>query len=256
MNRPRASLLHYALPATILATALAPSPASAQGAEKRDSAQRAETSAGQHVKDAVSAVKRMESDPTMQRVMQEAKGIYILPTYGRAALGIGGQGGTGVLLVRRGTEWSDPAFYNIGGISIGAQAGAEAGSIAFVLNNDKAVQRFTHKNNFSLSADAGITVVNWTKIAQGSTGEGDVVAWSGTKGLFGDVATIGVNDIRFNERMTSAYYGKTASAMDVIDGKVKNPASDELKQALAGTTAGTASGKSGGETESTPKPKK
>lgn len=257
MNKPRSSfILCYALPLTIMVTACSPLPGFAQAAPKREQSQSAETSANKHVKDAVSTVKRMESDSTMQRVMQDAKGVYIVPTYGRAALGVGAQGGAGVLLVKQGSEWGDPAFYNIGGINIGAQAGAEGGAVAFVLKNDKAIKRFTNKNNFSLSADAGITVVNWTKVAQGSTGEGDVVAWSGTKGLFGNVATIGVNDIRFNERMTSAYYGKSTSAMEVIDGKVKNPASDELKQALAGITSGAATGKSEGGTESTPEQKK
>jgi lipid-binding SYLF domain-containing protein len=249
-------IIQCIVPMALLAAAAAPLPALAQGVQKRETQEAYENSANKHVKNAVSVVKRMESDPTMQRVMIDAKGIYIVPAYGRAALGIGGQGGAGVLLIRQGPDWSDPAFYNIGGISIGAQVGAEGGAVAFVLKNDKAVQRFTDKNNFSLSADAGITVVNWTKIAQGSTGEGDVIAWSGTKGLFGNVATIGVNDIRYNERMTNAYYGKATSAMEVIDGKVKNPTSDALKQALADTSAGAASGKSGGGTGSMPEQKK
>ncbi len=249
-------IIQCIVPMALLAAAAAPLPAFAQGAQKRETQEAYENSANKHVKNAVSVVKRMESDATMQRVMIDAKGIYIVPAYGRAALGIGGQGGAGVLLIRQGPDWSDPAFYNIGGISIGAQVGAEGGAVAFVLKNDKAVQRFTDKNNFSLSADAGITVVNWTKIAQGSTGEGDVIAWSGTKGLFGNVATIGVSDIRYNERMTNAYYGKATSAMDVIDGKVKNPTSDALKQALADTSAGAASGKSGGSTGSMPEQKK
>jgi lipid-binding SYLF domain-containing protein len=244
------------IPLAIIAAATAPSSVFAQAAQKRETQEAYENSANKHVRNAVSVVKRMESDPTMQRVMIDAKGIYIVPTYGRAALGVGGQGGAGVLLIRQGPDWSDPVFYNIGGISIGAQVGAEGGAVAFVLKNEKAVQRFTDKNNFSLTADAGITVVNWTKIAQGSTGEGDVIAWSGTKGLFGNVATIGVKDIRYNERMTSAYYGKTTSAMEVIDGKVKNPASDSLKQALAETSSGAASGKSGGSTGAVPEQKK
>lgn len=244
------------VPLTLLAAATSPLPVSAQAVQKHETKTAYERSANKHVANAVAVVKRMETDPTMQRVMMDAKGVYILPTYGRAALGIGGQGGAGVLLVRQGPDWGEPAFYNIGGISIGAQVGAEGGAVAFVLKNDKAVQRFTDKNNFSLSADAGITVINWAKIAQGSTGEGDVVAWSGTKGLFGNVATISVNDIRYNERMTSAYYGKTTTAMDVIDGKVKNPSSDALKQALTETTSGTASGKSGGSTGATPAQKK
>ena len=249
-------IIQCVIPLALAAAVASPSTVMAQSVQKRETQEAYERSANKHVENAVAVVKRMESDPTMQRVMIDAKGVYILPSYGRAALGIGGQGGAGVLLVRQGAVWSEPAFCNIGGISIGAQVGAEGGAVAFVLKNDKAVQRFTDKNNFSLSANAGITVINWTKIAQGSTGDGDVVAWSGTKGLFGNVATVGVNDIRYNERMTSAYYGKTTTAMEVIDGKVKNPASDALKQALAETSSGNAAGKSSGGTEAAPEQKK
>ena len=94
-------------------------------------------------------MKTMESDPKMRKVLESAKGVFIVPAYGRAALGVGAQGGAGVLLVRKSDDlWSDPVFFNIGGINVGAQAGAEVGPIAFALNNEKAVQRFREKNNF------------------------------------------------------------------------------------------------------------
>ena len=244
-HRPNRLIFGFMLPLSMLATINLPSPVLAQASPQSERG--AEDSASKHVNDAIAVVRRMDADKTMQRVMQDARGVFIVPTYGRAAFGIGGQGGAGVLLVKQPDgAWSDPVFFNIGGISIGAQAGAEGGPVAFVLKNDKAVQRFTDINNFSLSADAGLTVINWAKIAQGSTGLGDVVAWSGTKGLFGNVATLGVNDIRFNSRLTQSYYGKMASADDVMSGKVKNPESDSLKQALAEAVSGTATGTSSG----------
>lgn len=231
-----------------LATAQSTSSGSSAGTRSDAATQagsKAETNAMQHVNDAIAVVHRMEAEPGMSNLLQQARGVFIVPTYGRAALGVGGSGGAGVLLVKRGTRWSDPAFYNIGGISVGLQAGAEGGPIALVLNNDKAVNSFMQKNNFSLSADAGLTIVNWSKAAQGGAGTGDIVAWSGTKGLFGSAA-IGINDVRYNQNATSAYYRQTvATAADVINGRVSNPQSDALKQALAATSSGTASGSSG-----------
>lgn len=215
-----------------------------------------EITATKHVDDALAVVKQMESDATMRKLLQDASGIFIVPTYGRAALGIGAHGGAGVLLVKKASgNWTDPIFYNIGGINIGAQAGAQAGSVAFVLNNEKAVQRFTDKNNFSLSADAGITVINWAKVAEGSTGAGDATAWAATKGLFGNVATIGVNDIRFNQRLTNAYYKQTrnVSSADIINGKITNANADNLKQALATISSGSSSGSSTGKSDKSDK---
>src|SRR5437867_1771870 len=52
-----------------------------------------ETSATKHVTDAVAVVHKLESQPHMQELLQLAKGVYIVPTYGRAALGVGASGG-------------------------------------------------------------------------------------------------------------------------------------------------------------------
>jgi lipid-binding SYLF domain-containing protein len=212
-----------------------------QGGSAAGSTSSAQSTAAKHVSDAAAVVSRMASETGMSKLMSQAKGLYIVPTYGRAALGLGASGGAGVLLVKRADgTWSDPAFFNIGGLSVGLQAGAEGGAIAMVLLNDKAVDSFRKKNNFSLNADAGLTVINWTKYAQGSAGKGDVVVWAASKGLFGNVATIGVNDIHYNERATESYYGKAMTVQDIMDGKATSPQSEPLKQAVASAAGSSA----------------
>ena len=198
-----------------------------------------EATAAKHVSDAVAVSQRMLQEPRMKELLAQSKGVFIVPTYGRAALGVGASGGAGVLLIKRADgTWSDPAFYNIGGISAGAQVGAEGGAIAMVLNNEKAVNKFMQKNSFAISAAAGLTVVNWSKIAQGSLGDGDVVAWAGTKGLYGNLVAVGVSDIRYNQKLTNAYYKQTVSVADALAGKYPNAQADPLKQALASAPAG------------------
>jgi lipid-binding SYLF domain-containing protein len=64
--------------------------------------------------------------------------------------------------------------------------------------------------------------------------------WSGTKGLFGNAATIAVNDIHFNQRANDSYYGKPTSVQEVVDGKATNPSSKQLTQALASASGGAA----------------
>lgn len=208
--------------------------AAAQTATRtNDLAAKPAQSANQRVSDAMNVVRQLEQEPRMKQLLQQAKGVLIVPKYGRAALGVGAQGGAGLLLLKRADGgWSGPAFYDLGGLSVGLQAGAEGGPIAMVLNNDKAVSEFMKKNNFALSAEAGITVITWSKLAQGTAGTGDVVAWSGAKGLFGDAVTVGLNDIRFNQSLTNAYYGRTLSPKDVADGSVSNPQAQPLQQAL------------------------
>lgn len=196
---------------------------------------------------AVQVVHLMEADPKIAAHLKQAKGVYVIPNYGRGALVIGGRGGAGVLLVRHNGTWSNPAFYNMGGGSIGLEAGGEGGSMAFVLNNQKAMNSFTQNNKFSLNADAGLTIVDWSKKGMGDAGWGDVTAWSNTKGLFGG-ADISITDINYDQKKTSAYYGREVASRDVLSGKVSNPQADALKQALAkagGSGNAAATGSSG-----------
>lgn len=196
------------------------------------------STAQKHVSEAADVVRRMSSDPGLGQELAQAKGVYILPRYGRAALGLGASGGAGVFLAHLPDgSWSQPAFFNTGGISIGLQAGAEGGPITLIMRNDKAVSAFREKNSFNLSADLGITVVKWSREAAGQAGMSDVIAWSGSEGLFGNVATLAINDVHFNRKATQAYYGKAATAQDVLSGKVSNPQSDGLRQVLSSAGA-------------------
>lgn len=243
--------------AALIACLLAPAIASAQSSDTGNTADSTTSTsqtksqakqarvATQHVDKAVDVVRRMEADPGMDKLLSQAKGVFIVPKYGRGAFVIGVNGGPGVLLVKEEGKWSEPAFYTFGGLSAGAQAGLEAGSIALVLNNDKAVSNFMQNNKFSLGANAGLTVVNWSKQAERDAGRGDVVVWAEAKGVFGGVA-VAINDIRFDRKETAGYYQQNqVSVKDVIDGKVTNPHSSALKQALAGASSATSSGGSG-----------
>jgi lipid-binding SYLF domain-containing protein len=197
-----------------------------------------EATAMSQVDDAAAVARRMLGEPRMRELLQPAKGIFIVPAYGRAALGVGASVGAGLLVIRRADgAWSDPAFYNIGSLSAGAQLGAEGGAIALVLMNERAVNKFMQKNSFALNAAAGLTIVNWSTIAQGSLGAGDVVAWAGTSGLYGSLVALGASDIRYNGRLTDAYYHRSVLVADVLAGRYANPQADTLRHALAGTSA-------------------
>lgn len=201
--------------------------------DSTSSADKQAATAARHVTEAVATVQKLEQEDRMRTLLSTAKGVFIVPSYGRAAVGIGAEGGTGVLLVRRDDgSWAEPVFYSTGGLSLGLQAGAQGGMLVLVLNNDKAVHAFLKKTSVSLNAKTGLTVLNWNKMAQGSAGTGDVIAWADTKGLFGDLVTVEVNGIRFNQKLTNAYYHRSLSASDVIDGKTSNPQAEPLVQAL------------------------
>lgn len=190
--------------------------------------------ADKRVSAALTIVHQLVAEPRMKELLQKCKGVFIVPAYGRAALGIGANVGSGVLVLRRDDgSWRGPAFYDLGGITLGLQAGAEGGPLAMVLNNDKAVSEFMKKDNFSLSADAGLTIVNWSRGVNAAAGAGDIVAWSSAKGLFGDAIAVGLRDIRFNQGVTNVYYKRALQPQDIAEGKVSNPQAQALLHALS-----------------------
>jgi lipid-binding SYLF domain-containing protein len=176
---------------------------------------------------------RMKSENGMTQLLQKAKGIFVMPHYGRGAIGVGFQGGEGVLVMREGRGFSNPVFYNMGGVSVGAQAGGVGGPVALVLMTDKAVKDFTSGKNFSVNADAGLTIVSYSRRAEASGGKvQDIVFWSGTHGAYAG-ASVGLTDVTFDDNANKAWYGRAnLNAAQIVQGQVQNPHNKVLDRVL------------------------
>src|ERR1051325_7390908 len=190
--------------------------------------------ANHELQEATRLVKQMKKDSEMARALAKAKGIFLVPDYGRGAFVVGGSGGQGVLFAKKNGEWVGPVFYNLGSVSIGAQAGVSAGQVAMVLMSDKAVNSFQGDNSFSLDANAGLTIVNWSARGQASLGTSDVIVWSDTEGAYAGVA-FSASDINADEHANRAFYDTVgATPGTILTGRVHaiDPAARNLEQAL------------------------
>lgn len=199
--------------------------------------------------EAKQVIGQMEADTRLKKLMQQAKGLFIVPQYTKAGLGIGGEGGSGVMVANNNGEWSGPAFYNLGGISVGAQAGVETGAVAMLLMTDKAVANFMEKDKFSVDAEAGLTIANYTAQANLTAGRDDIVIWTDTQGAFVG-GTVGASDIRFDADDNAALYQPGVTAADILRGKVNSKEADTLTATLPKPDSGTATGGSAGGSES------
>lgn len=178
-------------------------------------------------------VQRMQQDRNLRPVLARAQGVLIIPNYGKGAFIVGGQGGDGVLLVRENGRWSNPAFYNLAGGSIGAQIGGEGGPIAYILMTPNAVRSLVSNNNVSLNAKAGFTIATWSGKAQGNIGKADVVLWSGAKGALASAA-VGASNISQNTAANDQFYrARNLNTVAVLQGRVFNPGAAPLQQQLS-----------------------
>ena len=180
------------------------------------------------------------NDQTMSYLrnnIRYAKGVLIMPSLFKAAFWIGGSGGRGVLMVRdpRNNTWSGPAFYTIGGGSLGLQFGASSSEVVMMIMTQRGIDSLfttTFKLGGGVSAAAGPVGIG----AEGATApnlSADFLSFARSKGAFIGAALDG-SVISVNSDYNQIYYGKPARPVDVFEKKdVHNPGADKLRDQLA-----------------------
>ncbi|MBX3236747.1 MAG: lipid-binding SYLF domain-containing protein [Nitrospiraceae bacterium] len=165
--------------------------------------------------------------------LKEAKGLFIVPQFVKAALFYGGAGGSGVFVAKdeKTGEWSEPAFFTMGAASFGFQFGAQASEVILLVLTERGVDSLL-LGNFKLGADGSVAVGPVGAGVSGATTpnlSADLLSFVRAKGLFAGISLEGAALISRDE-WSKAYYGKPVTPTDiVIRREVKNPHSDVLR---------------------------
>jgi len=170
-----------------------------------------------------------------QGVLRRARAVMICPQIFRAGFLLGGQGGSCVLVARDGAgSWSSPAFYGLGGGSIGFQAGIQDAQVMFFIMNDRGLQAVMD-SQFKLGADAGATFVDMGGGIEGATTaalRADIVGFTRARGLYAGIS-LGGSLMSTKSDWNQAYYGRPLAAQQiVVQMQVSNPAADPLREVL------------------------
>ena len=97
----------------------------------------------------------------------------------------------------------------------------------------KAVDAFRDHNKFSLTANAGISVVTYSDGAQADTLKGDAILWTNTKGAYAG-ATVGASDVMVDDGRTRQFYGHPVDVNAILDGQVRMPGAQAFDRVLPG----------------------
>jgi lipid-binding SYLF domain-containing protein len=179
-----------------------------------------------------------------QKDLKRAKGFLIIPTFYKGGVGLGGSAGTGVLLRKYPDEgqvdisvmdqWSYPAFYTMGSVSLGLQIGGKVAEVIMVILSEKGLDAFL-SSQMQLGADASI--------AAGPVGKGtqvfisDIIIYSRSVGAFGGLTGEG-SYITAGDSLNSAYYGKQVSPLDIlVTGRAGNIQANDLRARLTSLTS-------------------
>ena len=173
----------------------------------------------------------------LQEHIKDARGVLIFPQVVKAGFIFGGSGGTGVFLARdlKAGNWSEPAFYTVGSVTFGLQAGGEAAQVVMLAMTRHAVESLM-SSSFKLGGDVSVTLGPVGAGAKAGADipnvTGDFISFAKSKGLYAGLnlegAVVGVRD-----GLNHAYYGKEVRPSDIILRQaVSNRGSDRLRAML------------------------
>lgn len=174
--------------------------------------------------------------PDLNSAFKNAVGVIIVPRLLKGGFIIGGEYGNAVLLAKKpdGT-WSYPAFYTLGGGSIGFQIGLKDSQMIFVIRTYTGLEAIL-EDQFKAGAEGGV-VVGWfggSIEASSTTSMGaDILAFSLDRGLFGGGALEGSVFAKRGDFNQSLYGSDLDARAIVIEDQVSNPQADPLRATLS-----------------------
>jgi lipid-binding SYLF domain-containing protein len=173
--------------------------------------------------------------PSVRALLRRAKGVLIYPQVLRGAFIVGVSGGSGVLLAHddKSGKWAGPAFYTIGGASVGLQIGGEASEVILVALTDRGVASLL-TTSAKLGADVGIALGPVGAGAEAATANlsADLVSYSRAKGLYAGISLAGAV-VAVRGALNGAYYGREVTPSGIlVRHEVTNPQAAGLVEAV------------------------
>ncbi|MEX0808507.1 MAG: lipid-binding SYLF domain-containing protein [Dongiaceae bacterium] len=168
--------------------------------------------------------------------VKKARALIIFPTLVKGGFIVGGEGGSGVLVVRHETlGWSYPAFYTLAAGSVGLQIGGQVAEVVFTVMSDRAVDAVLD-NQFKFGGDISVAIGPIGQGLEASTTtnfDADMYQFAKTAGLFGGMSLEGAGILK-RDSWNDAYYGQGATPYAIVmEGKFSNPNAQTLRDALA-----------------------
>lgn len=164
-------------------------------------------------------------------LLDKADCVIIYPSVKKAAFGIGGSYGRGLITCRKGHDfsggWSAPAMFALEAGSFGFQIGAQSTDFVLLVMNDSGA-RSVLSSKVKLGADAAVAAGPKGRDAAAATDivmKAEILSYSRSQGVFAGVSLEG-STLRTDDGANKALYGRDLSAKEIVrEGKVPVPAS-------------------------------
>jgi lipid-binding SYLF domain-containing protein len=165
-----------------------------------------------------------------QDLLDKAECVGVFPDVTKGAFIVGGQGGKGVFTCRDSSgKMGAPAFYTIGGGSVGWQFGGQQTDLILLVMNKDGMKHLLD-DKFTLGGEASATagpVGRTGKAATDAELQAGILSWSRSQGAFLGAALDG-SVVKPDKSRNEDVYGKTVSAKAILLDHSVKPTADAM----------------------------
>jgi len=215
------SKLRFVVPLSLLLflpSALLAAEDKAKAGKKRDSVKISDEA--ERALSAANVVRAMLGTPETSipdALLERAHAIAVVPKVVKAALGVGGSFGKGLVSRRTGQGWAAPAFIDLSGGSFGFQIGVESIDLVLVFTKEEGLKGLL-EDKLQLGAEAGVAAGPLGRTAAAGTNvtfDSPIYSYSRSKGLFAGIALKG-SVMTIDDSANHKVYGQEVSGKDIL----------------------------------------
>ena len=162
-----------------------------------------------------------------RELLDRAEAVAVFPGMLKAGFVLGGRGGSGLISRRVTGGWSAPAFFKMGGASLGLQIGAAKTDLILLFMNEDALRGLL-EDKLEVGGEASAAAGPVGRTASATTNltlDAGILSYSRSKGLFAGLEIKGAV-INPDNNLNEALYG--LKARDVLTGTNKVNMADVL----------------------------
>jgi lipid-binding SYLF domain-containing protein len=162
-----------------------------------------------------------------KELLDRAEAVAVFPGMLKAGFVVGGRGGSGVISRRVTGGWSAPAYFKMGGASVGLQIGAAKTDLILLFMNADALKGLL-EDKLEMGGEASAAAGPVGRTASASTNltlDAGILSYSRSKGLFAGLELKGAV-INPDNNLNEALYG--LKARDILTGANKVQMADVL----------------------------
>jgi lipid-binding SYLF domain-containing protein len=209
--------LAKAIPVALMLTAMA-------GAARADIS----TGEASRLREASTVIRELRDVPDKgisDDLWAKAECVVVIPSMKKAALGLGGEYGRGVMSCRRGADWGAPLFMTLAKGSWGLQIGFAETDLVLLVMNERGVDKLLN-NKVSLGADASVAAGPVGRTGAAATDgqfTAEILSYSRARGVFAGIDLSG-GVLRPDDDANVDVYGKERSARSIVREPIAVPA--------------------------------